>query len=180
MGSAQTSIDALVGPPTAVIPFLAYADGTYNPETTAAGVYANGATASITGDFADVSNYRGAIIQCVVSRLPGSNANALTIIPYHGPCAEFVTHDPFGAGWGFYWNGKAHASPSTSEVRNIYVDTQFCSQYLSVQAVLAAGAPALFGVTVIPILPKTSPRLDDFEAGNLLSVYESGPLNLVG
>jgi len=180
MGASQTSIESLVGPPTVVIPLLAYADGTYSPEDTAVGVYANGATSGVVGAAADLRGYRGAMIQCVISRLPGANANALTIIPHHGPCPDFATHDPFGIEWGFYANGKGHASPGTSVVKTIFVDTDLSMPYLSAQIVIASGAGAIVGVSVIPLLPKTSPRIDEFPAGKLLTVLDSGPLNLVG
>lgn len=163
-----------------VIPLASYLDGVYNPETTTTGVYANGSTTSLAGSFADVSNYRGAMIQCMVSRIGGANQNALKIIPHHGPCPEFVTHDPFGADWGFFYNGKAHASPGTTELKSVFIDTQFCAQYLSVEVTIASsGASAILAVSVVPVLPKTSPRLDDFASGTLLRAFQSGDLNLV-
>ena len=176
----KTSIESLVGPPTLVIPLANYADGTYSYEDTATGLIVNGAAQGLVGTAADVSDYRGAIIQVVVGRCSGANANALKIIPHHGCCPEFVTHDPFGADWGFYFNGKSNASAGTTEVRNVFIDTQFCNAYLSVEATVASGSGAIFGVTVIPVDPKTSPRTGDFDAGTLLSVIDSGPLNLEG
>lgn len=174
MSSSQNSIEALVGPPVVVIPFLGYADGTYNHETTASGIYSNGATASLVGAAANVSGYRGAIIQCVVSRPPGSNESAVKIIPHHGPCPEFITLDPFGADWGFFINGKSHASAGETVVKNVFVDTELSSSHLSVEVVLNSGGFVLMGVTVIPVLPKSSPKLDDFVAADLIKVFGSG------
>ena len=181
MASAQTSIESLVGPPVTLIPFLGYPDGTYNPETTSAGKFADASTASQLGTIADFSAYRGVIMQVMGGAYPGTNANSVSVIPHHGSTSAFSSHAPFGTGWGFYENGKGHGTPGTSSLKNIYIDMDLSNPFLSCEVVVNISTPdlGLVGVKVIPVLPKISTKLDDYPAAELLRVFQSGDLNLV-
>lgn len=169
MSSAQTSPEAIVGPPVELIPLQVYVDGTFTPETAASfGFYSNFVTAGNAGAIADLSNYRAAILQAVISRPPGSAANAVSVTPYTGPCPDHETHDPIGVDWGVFVAGKANASPGTTEVWSIYLDTLKIMSHVSCSVTVNTGTTALLGVSVIPLAPKYSPQA--FAVGDLLEV----------
>jgi len=177
MGATQNSIDAQVGEAFDLLPLLAYPNGTYNPTpSTYTGAFDAGLGTSREGSgIVDVSDYRGIVMQCVVSRPSGSGTPAVSIIPHHGPCPDFVTHDPFGTGWGFYVNGKGAGAPGTTVMRNVFIDTRRIMSHLSVEVTVAGtAAGCLLGVYAIPIGPKGSRSQIDFDSDDLLDLYSSG------
>jgi len=180
MGAPQNSIDAQVGSAINLLPMLVYPNGTYNPTpSTYAGAFDGGLGSSHEGSgIVDVSDYRGVIMQCLVSKPTGSSTPAVQIIPHHGPCPDFVTHDPFGTGWGFHINGQAAGSPGSSVLRNVFIDTRKTMSHLSVEVTVAGtAAGCLLGVALIPIGPKGARSVIDFDSDDVLDLFSSGELD---
>jgi len=186
MGSAQTFIDSVVGPLITLIPLGSYPDGTYDPTNTTGGI-TGGALPVGSGQIADVSNYRGAIMQVIVQRPQSTQENNCQVIPHHGPCPDFVTHDPFGADWGWKINGKDHATtPGITQVRELFIDTTRTMSHLSCEVTLqnmvdgpTFGEACLLGVVVIPVIPKRGARLDDWASGDLIRLFSGDDLDLL-
>ena len=158
---SSTSIREILGEPIEVIPLALYAQGAYDISTVT------------NGQAADLRGYHGALLVVNNTGFAGSGLARGVVIPSHGPCPEYATHEPFGSEWGFYYPGTGSGGPA-SDVRMLVADVDRTMPYLSCSFTVLPATGVFLGVTVYPLLPKQRPR--ELDAKHL-EIVASGALS---